>query len=86
MSDNCMIFGFGFACGVYRVPVRRARPRSIDVEFDQPKPAQPHSPTIGPPFTPGGLSSAMGPRNGTRERAGRAFLYDPETGSYRSGK
>ena len=28
-----------FACGVHRVPVRRARPRSIDVEFDQPKPA-----------------------------------------------
>ena len=37
MSDKCLIFGF--ACGVYRVPVRRARPRSIDVEFDQPKPA-----------------------------------------------
>ena len=37
MSDKCLIFGF--ACGVHRVPVRRARPRSIDVEFDQPKPA-----------------------------------------------
>ena len=40
MSDNCMVLGF--ACGVHRVPVRRARPRSIDVEFDQPKPTQPH--------------------------------------------
>ena len=37
VSDKCLIFGF--ACGVHRVPVRRARPRSIDVEFDQPKPA-----------------------------------------------
>ena len=37
MSGKCLIFGF--ACGVHRVPVRRARPRSIDVEFDQPKPA-----------------------------------------------
>ena len=37
MSDKCLIFGF--TCGVHRVPVRRARPRSIDVEFDQPKPA-----------------------------------------------
>ena len=40
MSGNCMIFYF--ACGVHRVPVRRARRRSIDVEFDQSKPAQPH--------------------------------------------
>ena len=37
MSGKCLIFGF--ACGVHRVPVRRARPRSIDVEFDQPQPA-----------------------------------------------
>ena len=37
MSDKCLIFGF--ACGVHRVPVRRARPRSIDVELDRPKPA-----------------------------------------------
>ena len=50
MSDNCMVLGF--ACGVHRVPVRRARPRSIDVEFDQPKPAQPHHRSV--PHTGGG--------------------------------
>ena len=35
VSDKCLIFCF--TCGVRRVPVRRAQPRSIDVEFDQPK-------------------------------------------------
>ena len=37
MSGKCL--SFGFACGVHRLPVRRARPRSIDVESVQPKPA-----------------------------------------------
>ena len=51
VSDKCLIFDF--ACGVHRVPVRRARPRSIDVEFDQPKPAH-----LRPSYTlyPGGAN------------------------------
>ena len=48
----------------------------------------PSQPTFAPvpPFIRVVLTSTAGARNGPRERAGRAFLYDPETGSYRSGK
>ena len=48
-------------------------------------PSQP-SPDIGPSLTPGGGVERDRARNGPRERAGRAFLYDPETGSYPGGK
>ena len=56
MSDKCLIFGF--ACGVHRVPVRRARPRSIDVDFHQPKPAQPHPRSV--PHTGGAIERRRG--------------------------
>ena len=49
-----------FACGVHRVPVRRARPRSIDVEFDQPKPAQPHHRSV--PHTGGAVERDRAPQ------------------------
>ena len=71
MSGNCVVWGF--ACGVHRVPVRRARPRSIDVEFDQPKPAQPHHGSV--PRTGGAVERDRAPQRPAGARPGRAFLY-----------
>ena len=79
MSDKCLIFGF--TCGVHRVTgcpcVARDLGRSTSNSTN------PSQPTIAPvpPCIRVVLTSAVGARNGPRERPGRARSYDHETRS-----
>ena len=70
MSGKCLIFCF--ACGVRRVPVRRARLRSTDVEFDQPKPTQPRLRST--PHTGGAIERRRGAQRPAGARGANASL------------